>query len=152
MTNLEIQLYTALKGLTDMYVSMVNSGDCGNWDPEKDKEVIAARSAITEVELDLGQLPDWATAHNLAREPVLYAQLCTRDGERMGNAVIANVPDEMSHVYYVITDMGSPMRLSPDELAACFTIGPYIMDKRAVDKRKYQNPEQFGEELAGFYG
>lgn len=148
MTNLEIQLYTALKALVDT----LDGEFCGGCPSSLIEPWKEAEQALLEVEIDLGPLPEWATAHNLSREPVLYAQLCTRDGERMGNAVIANVPDEMSHVYYVITDMGSPMRLSPDELAACFTIGPYIMDKRAVDKRKYQNPEQFGEELAGFYG
>jgi hypothetical protein len=36
----------ALEGLTAMYVAMVNSGDCGFWNPEEEAEVIAARAAL----------------------------------------------------------------------------------------------------------
>lgn len=38
----------ALKGMLDMYVQMVESGDCGFWNAEKDKEVIVARKALAE--------------------------------------------------------------------------------------------------------
>ena len=38
----------ALSDLLEMYVDMVNSGDCGNWDTEKEKEVIAARKALKD--------------------------------------------------------------------------------------------------------
>jgi hypothetical protein len=40
----------ALVDLLELYVSLVNSGDCGNWDPEKEPEVIAARAAIAKAE------------------------------------------------------------------------------------------------------
>lgn len=40
-------LREALVGMVDMYIDLVNSGDAGNWDPEKDKEVIAARLALS---------------------------------------------------------------------------------------------------------
>ena len=40
------ELTDALSGLLTMYVGMVNSGDCGNWNPEEEKEVIAAREAL----------------------------------------------------------------------------------------------------------
>jgi len=36
----------ALERLLGRYVSMVNSGDCGNWDPETEEEVIEARAAL----------------------------------------------------------------------------------------------------------
>ena len=38
-------LVEALERFTDKYVSMVESGDCGNWDPEKEPEIIAVRMA-----------------------------------------------------------------------------------------------------------
>jgi len=39
-------LLEALEEITKMYCDMINSGDCGNWNPETDKEVIKARAAI----------------------------------------------------------------------------------------------------------
>jgi len=38
---------TALRELLEMYVQLANSGDCGNWNPEEEDEVIAARAALT---------------------------------------------------------------------------------------------------------
>jgi len=43
-------LKQALIGMVDMYTAMINSGDCGNWDPEGDKEVMAARVALKELD------------------------------------------------------------------------------------------------------
>lgn len=39
-------LYAALEAMLDHYVSTVNSGDCGNWDPETEDVVKAARAAL----------------------------------------------------------------------------------------------------------
>lgn len=36
----------ALEALLAMYAKLANSGDCGNWDPEDEPEVRAARAAI----------------------------------------------------------------------------------------------------------
>ncbi len=36
----------SLKKLLEMYIAMVNSGDCGNWNPEEEEEVIEARNAL----------------------------------------------------------------------------------------------------------
>lgn len=143
MTELEIKLHTALK-------AMHEAADDLHWPQHAlmTKAFVQANDVLHDVEMGLGPLPDWASAHNLGREAVQYAQLCTRDGERTGNAIIANVPSETSHTYYVITDMGNPMRLSVRELNDMFSIGPYIMDEAAVLKRKRQNPEMFGEELS----
>ena len=41
-------MYKALKDITEMYVDLINSGDCGSWDPEKDKEVMAARKSLSK--------------------------------------------------------------------------------------------------------
>lgn len=43
-------LLEALKGMTEHYAALVNSGDCGSWDPETEAEVIAARAAIAKAE------------------------------------------------------------------------------------------------------
>ena len=40
-------LTQALQDLLDHYVSLVNSGDAGNWDPEEEPKVIAARAALS---------------------------------------------------------------------------------------------------------
>lgn len=45
MTNKDT-LRKALHDLLDHYVKLVNSGDAGNWDPEKEKVVIQARAAL----------------------------------------------------------------------------------------------------------
>lgn len=37
---------TALTDLLNRYVELVNSGDCGNWDPELESSVMAARKAL----------------------------------------------------------------------------------------------------------
>lgn len=36
----------ALEALLKRYLSLVNSGNCGFWDPEKEDEVIQARVAL----------------------------------------------------------------------------------------------------------
>lgn len=44
------ELLEALKDLTDHYVELINSGDCGAWDVEEEPKVIAARAAIQKAE------------------------------------------------------------------------------------------------------
>lgn len=41
-------LLAALERLLGRYIGLVNCGDCGNWDPETEDEVIAARAAIVK--------------------------------------------------------------------------------------------------------
>jgi hypothetical protein len=41
-------LRTALTGMVNLYVSLVESGDAGFWDAEADAEVIVARAALAE--------------------------------------------------------------------------------------------------------
>lgn len=43
-----VKLKRALKDLTKHYVALVNSGDCGKWDPEEEPAVIAAREALKD--------------------------------------------------------------------------------------------------------
>lgn len=42
----------ALESLLDRYVGLVNCGDCGFWDPEKEREVIEARAALAVSDAD----------------------------------------------------------------------------------------------------
>lgn len=42
------ELLTALRAILKKYVDLANSGDAGNWDPELEEEVIAARAAIAK--------------------------------------------------------------------------------------------------------
>lgn len=39
----------ALCDLLERYTGLVNCGDCGNWDPEKENEVISARAALVKL-------------------------------------------------------------------------------------------------------
>ena len=40
------ELLESLRVLLALYVRLANSGDCGNWNPEDEPEVIAARAAL----------------------------------------------------------------------------------------------------------
>lgn len=42
------ELYEALSAITEMYTDMINSGDCGNWNPEYDEEVTEARRVMAK--------------------------------------------------------------------------------------------------------
>lgn len=42
------ELLDALVAIMDKYVGLVESGDAGNWDAEKENEVIASRAAISK--------------------------------------------------------------------------------------------------------
>jgi hypothetical protein len=41
-------LLAALETLLDHYTALVNCGDCGNWNPESEPEVITARATIAK--------------------------------------------------------------------------------------------------------
>ncbi len=74
--------------------------------------------------------PDWAVG--LTKEPTLGAQLCTRDGRRTGNAVIARIEtsSQLEVSYTVITDIGTPMVLTADEIAELFHPLRFVMNIR----------------------
>jgi hypothetical protein len=46
--NAHDDLVAALTELLDHYTQLVNCGDCGNWDPEKEGKVKAARAALAK--------------------------------------------------------------------------------------------------------
>jgi hypothetical protein len=43
-------LLEALKGVTDLYCELVNSGDAGCWNPETVPNIVIARAAIAKAE------------------------------------------------------------------------------------------------------
>lgn len=40
--------HRALQGLVDHYTRLVNSGDAGNWDPEQEPVLVAARTSLRD--------------------------------------------------------------------------------------------------------
>lgn len=76
------------------------------------------------------QLPPWATGHAKSFTDV-GAQLCTRDGRRMGNAVLYNAeatPVFGRQVFNVVTDVGNLVRFTETELQSAFYEPRYILN------------------------
>jgi hypothetical protein len=48
--NSHADLLAALKDMAVRYTALVNCGDCGNWDPETEPQVVAAREAIAKAD------------------------------------------------------------------------------------------------------
>jgi len=93
-------------------------------------------------ETDLpAQLPEWADFELLSGTDgyqCQYAQLLTRDGRRMGNAVITDfsvAKHGLGTLAHVVTDMGNTMRMTRSELEECFYPPRYIMKPEAVGVR-----------------
>jgi len=63
-------------------------------------------------------LPEWATGHTTDYRAI-GAQLATRDGRRVGNAVVIECDRERDRAT-VVTDAGSLMTLAHDELDELF--------------------------------
>lgn len=82
-----------------------------------------------------GPLPEWAVGRNPIRELVPGAQLYTRNGSRVGNAYLLDF-DDTTGVWEVLTDMGSAMHLTVDEVNELFTVGEYIADVNEVESRR----------------
>ena len=64
------ELKQALEALLDRYTGLVNSGDAGNWNPETEAEVIAARTALARTQQPEQASGDW-------RKPTTYAERFT---------------------------------------------------------------------------
>lgn len=88
-------------------------------------EVLRNTTELEDLEaLIASWLPDWADK-KLTGEWVQYAQLATRDGRRMGNAVILAVDtvvwgDTPVELHLIITDFGNTLRMTEGELATQF--------------------------------
>lgn len=76
-------------------------------------------------------LPLWASGLALG-QLVLAAQLPTKDGRRMGNAVIVAIEDER---YRVITDAGNELIMLESEVKEAFYPPQWIMKAEEIGKR-----------------
>lgn len=66
----------ALQNLLYSYLRLANSGDCGNWDPEEEKEVIAARAALKDKDPELtGKIQAAQEVVNIIRGSLREIQL-----------------------------------------------------------------------------
>jgi hypothetical protein len=73
-------------------------------------------------------LPDWAIG--TASELAPGAQLCTRDGRKVGNAVVSGpkVLESGREYWPVLTDAGTTLRLNDGEVAELFWPPRWLMD------------------------
>lgn len=82
-------------------------------------------------------LPEWAVdfAHG---KLVLGAQLCTRDGRRMGNAHIVAIPERefvRNEVYLILTDAGNSVAMLESEIKDAFYPPKYVSNVGEVIKK-----------------
>ncbi len=102
--------------------------------PEDHVEVVVdARVAAGDFEDDAwlkeieGLLPPWA-AGRATKVMEKGAQLCTRDGRRMGNGVVLELDEKFGRqVAKVMTDSGSVAYLTEREILECFYAPVWIM-------------------------
>ena len=71
-------------------------------------------------------LPDWATG--VTTSWCVGAQLRTKDGRCMGNAVIANYHQGERSPWEIVTDAGTTLRLLDAELDELFWAPSWVMD------------------------
>lgn len=130
LQNMDVKLYLALRKLTVAAMHMV---------PESTIE--AAKLALAEFELSMGGLPEWAVDRNWDYSLVPGAQLCTKDGRRTGNAHIIKMGEGIAagpvflHTYECLTDAGSKMIFTEQELNTAFSIGDWISDPARIIAR-----------------
>lgn len=84
-------------------------------------------------------LPEWASRRS-TDDLEINQQLCTRDGRRIGNAVIACQVSKLQgntvYTYWaVLTDMGTVLNLLTAEIDELFYRGDYIMKAADVQRR-----------------
>lgn len=84
-------------------------------------------------------LPHWAS-FRLEGEWVQFAQLATKDGRRMGNAVILAVDtvkwgDNLVDLHTIFTDYGNVLRLTEEELAEQFYAPKWQVKANRVSHR-----------------
>lgn len=155
---LDVRLYLSLKKLHADLKSGWDSGDWGT--PDEDTLVMLqeATHVLHCFEQTHGPLPEWAVARNFGYELIPGAQLCTLDGRRHGNGWIVDTeklklhaPENPNHFqdyktfYRCITDAGSTMTFTEQELRTAFTIGDWICTKERI-LRDFDRHGHFTEE------
>lgn len=134
--NMDVKLYLALKAVMSPF-----SVPGASVNIEKQAERV-----MYEFEQSFGPVPDWAVSRNFGYELVPGAQLCTRDGRRIGNAHIVRIEKMRKDsvwidVYACLTDAGSHFIHTAEELETAFTIGDWISDPARVLRDLDRNGE-----------
>ena len=96
---------------------------------------------MEELEYFMG-LPQWAEKYSDGSYQVHNTQLCTRDGRRMGNAVLVHNVLRKGNIPFhsvVVTDAGNVMRMNHAELQEAFYPPQFIMKESEV--RKHYEPD-----------
>lgn len=101
--------------------------------PEDQVEVVVDERVVVNSQDDTllkeieDLLPLWA-AGRATKIMEKGAQLCTRDGRRMGNGVVAGLEEKFGHqVAKVVTDVGTVLYLTEREILDCFYAPVWIM-------------------------
>lgn len=135
--NLDTRLYLSLKKIMNGYVELCE--DAGGRDIEKSHGYLSTMQVLKDFEDSHGPIPEWAIARNFGLELTLGAQLFTKNGRRSGNGWLVNIMDVIKaeiadknnpygeiEVYTVLTEDGSYMRMTKQELEAQFEVGDWI--------------------------
>lgn len=135
--NLDVRLYLALKKIMNGYLELCE--DAGGRDIEKSHEYLSTMQVLKDFEDSHGPIPESATARNFGLELTLGAQLFTKNGSRSGNGWLVKIdtqgdmerstrenPYGAYTVYTVLTDAGSSMTMTEQELESQFEVGDWI--------------------------
>lgn len=127
--NLDTRLYLALKKIMNGYVELCE--DAGGRDIEKSHEYLSAIQVLKDFEDSHGPIPEWAIARNFGLELTPGTQLFTKNGRRSGNGWLIKVGQrdtgrEVFTIYTVLTDTGSSMLMTEQELESQFEVGDWI--------------------------
>lgn len=147
--NMDIKLYTALKAvLPYAEAEMQSLYETARRDSEPQTEadlandaVNAANLALTEFEVHLGPIPEWASGRNWDYSLVPGAQLCTKDGRRTGNAHIIKHGKGIAAgpvfvpTFELLTDAGNKFIMTEQEIETAFYVGDWISDPAEVLKK-----------------
>ena len=138
--NIDVKLYLALK----FFIAQAS---------EDSEHYQAGVLALAEFELSHGPLPEWAIGRNWSYDLQPGAQLCTKDGRRMGNAHVLRCGINKQYgsanrgimLYDCITDAGSYIHSMPEnELTEAFYIGEWISDPKTLIARFGNQGEDYG--------
>lgn len=158
---LDVRLYLSLKAIVEIYPAMAEQEATEGgfkYDQAEDELLVNARYTMACFENSHGPMPEWAIARNFGYELIPGAQLCTLDGRRHGNGWIVDTekrelhaPENSNHLqgyktfYRCITDAGSTMTFTEQELRTAFTIGDWICTKERI-LRDFDRHGHFTEE------
>jgi hypothetical protein len=89
-------------------------------------------------------MPRWAVDVNRSYEVVVGAQLCTKDGRRMGNAHVISKAHKFEDDYFmVLTDAGNKVNMTEKEIRSTFHISPWISDVEEVVRKFEREPKYY---------